>query len=128
VTGDIDIAAVGAALGDTSRAAMLLALLGGDELTAGELARIAGKSPSAASAHLRTLCDAGLVIAATSGRHRLFRRPADREGERSRCARAHVDLLSHGRVAWRKLGLLLFFLTSGTTGRVLRNDGGVQSR
>lgn len=52
---------------------MLLALLGGDTLSAGELARIAGRSPSGATAHLRTLREAGLVVASTSGRQRLFR-------------------------------------------------------
>ncbi|HEX5468242.1 MAG TPA: metalloregulator ArsR/SmtB family transcription factor [Gaiellaceae bacterium] len=70
---DADIAAVGAALADPSRSAMLLALVGGDDISAGELARIAGRSPSGASAHLRTLCDTGLVVAEESGRNRFFR-------------------------------------------------------
>lgn len=70
---DVDIAAVGAALADRSRAAMLLALLGGETLTAGDLARIAGRSPSGASAHLRALRDAGLVVTEEAGRNRFFR-------------------------------------------------------
>jgi DNA-binding transcriptional ArsR family regulator len=70
---DADIATVGAALGDDSRGAMLLALLGGGTFSAGELARIAGRSPSGATAHLRTLSDAGLVVSASAGRRRLFR-------------------------------------------------------
>ncbi|MGZ4314939.1 MAG: ArsR/SmtB family transcription factor [Gaiellaceae bacterium] len=70
---DADIAAVGAAIADRSRAAMLLALLGGETLAAGELARIAGRSSSGASAHLRALLDAGLVIAEDAGRNRFFR-------------------------------------------------------
>ena len=70
---DADISAVGAALADESRAAMLLALLGGDAVSAGELARVAGRSPSGASAHLRTLHEAGLVLAEEHGRNRLFR-------------------------------------------------------
>jgi DNA-binding transcriptional ArsR family regulator len=70
---DANIAAVGAALADESRAAMLLALLGGDALPAGELARIAGRSPSGATAHLRALCDSGLVVAEDAGRNRFFR-------------------------------------------------------
>ncbi|MGZ4390413.1 MAG: ArsR/SmtB family transcription factor [Gaiellaceae bacterium] len=70
---DADIAAVGAALADESRAAMLLALLGGDTLSAGELARISGRSPSGASAHLHTLHAAGLVAAEDFGRNRFFR-------------------------------------------------------
>lgn len=73
VTGDADIAAVGTALGDESRAAMVLALLGGAALSAGELARVAGRSRSGASAHLRTLTEAGLVVAEDVGRHRFFR-------------------------------------------------------
>ena len=70
---DADIAAVGAALADQSRAAMLLALLGGEAITAGELARIAGRSPSGASGHLRALRDVGLVVAEDAGRNRFFR-------------------------------------------------------
>lgn len=70
---DADIVAVGAALADESRAAMLLALLGGDTLSAGELARISGRSPSGATAHLRTLRTAGLVTVEDAGRNRFFR-------------------------------------------------------
>lgn len=73
MTGDADIAAVGAALADSGRAAMLLALLGGDAVSAGELARLADRSPSSASAHLRTLREAGLVVAEDVGRNRFFR-------------------------------------------------------
>jgi DNA-binding transcriptional ArsR family regulator len=69
---EADIAAVGAALADRSRAAMLFALLAGDALPAGELARIAGRSPSGASAHLRALVNAGLVVAEDVGRNRFF--------------------------------------------------------
>jgi DNA-binding transcriptional ArsR family regulator len=70
---EADIATVGAALADDGRAAMLLALLGGDALSAGELARVAGRSPSGASAHLRTLREAGLVVSEDAGRNRFFR-------------------------------------------------------
>jgi DNA-binding transcriptional ArsR family regulator len=70
---DADIAVVGAALADRSRAGMLLALLGGEAIAAGELARIAGRSRSGASAHLRTLRNAGLVVAEDVGRKRFFR-------------------------------------------------------
>lgn len=52
---------------------MLLALLGGEAISAGELARIAGRSPSGASGHLRALRDAGLVVAEDAGRNRFFR-------------------------------------------------------
>lgn len=73
MTADADISAIGAALADESRAAMLLALLGGDALSAGELARLAGRSPSGASAHLRALRNVGLVLVEDRGRNRFFR-------------------------------------------------------
>ena len=70
---DADIAAAGAALADETRAGMLLALLSGETLSAGELARVAGRSPSGASAHLRALQDVGFVVVEERGRNRYFR-------------------------------------------------------
>jgi DNA-binding transcriptional ArsR family regulator len=70
---DVDIALVGALIGDRARAVMLQALLGGDRISAGQLARSAGVSKSGATAHLRRLRDGGLVSAETIGRHRLYR-------------------------------------------------------
>src|SRR4051812_42084100 len=70
---DVDIASVGALIGDSARAAMLQALLGGDGISAGQLARAAGVSKSGATAHLRRLRDGGLVSAETVGRHSLYR-------------------------------------------------------
>ena len=49
---DADIAAVGALIGERTRASMLLALMGGEAVSAGELARQAGVTPSGATAHL----------------------------------------------------------------------------
>jgi len=72
VTGDFDLAHVGAVLADETRASILLELLGGEQLPAGELARRAGVSPSAASNHLRRLLDAGFVEAVVDGRRRLY--------------------------------------------------------
>ena len=60
-------------MGDPNRASMLLALLGGDELPAGELAARAGASSSLASAHLAKLTAGGLVVAERRGRNRYFR-------------------------------------------------------
>ena len=51
---------------------MLMALLGGESLRAGELARDARLSPSAASNHLRRLRDQGLVVDERVGRNRFF--------------------------------------------------------
>jgi DNA-binding transcriptional ArsR family regulator len=70
---DADIAAVGALVGDRARASMLRALMGGDAVSAGELARQAGVTPSGATAHLRRLRDGGLVTDETVGRQRVFR-------------------------------------------------------
>jgi DNA-binding transcriptional ArsR family regulator len=70
---DADIAAVGALVGDRARASMLLALMGGDAVSAGELARQAGVTPSGATAHLRRLRDGGLVTDEVVGRQRVFR-------------------------------------------------------
>ena len=73
VLADADLATVSALMGDANRASMLLALLGGDELTAGELAQRAGASSSLASAHLAKLVDGGLLVAERRGRNRYYR-------------------------------------------------------
>ena len=70
---DVDLAAVGALLGDRSRVAMLDALMTGRALTAGELARAAVISPATASEHLARLRRGGLVEVVTQGRHRYHR-------------------------------------------------------
>lgn len=70
---DADLAHVGALIGDRRRAAMLLALLGGEELPARELAARAGASSSLASAHLGKLLEGGLVSAERHGRERRYR-------------------------------------------------------
>ena len=70
---DVDLARVGALIGDRRRAGMLLALHGGEELTAGELAARVGASSSLASAHLTRLLEGGLVRAERAGRTRRYR-------------------------------------------------------
>jgi DNA-binding transcriptional ArsR family regulator len=70
---DTDLAAVGALIGDPSRARMLDALMSGRALTAGELARAAGVGASTASEHLGRLRDGGLVEVVVQGRHRYHR-------------------------------------------------------
>lgn len=69
---DVDLAAVGQVLGDTHRARFMLALMGGQELPAGELASRVGISSSLASAHLAKLVQSGLVTVRKQGRHRYF--------------------------------------------------------
>jgi DNA-binding transcriptional ArsR family regulator len=70
---DPGIARVAALIGDPGRAAMLCALLGGDEIAAGELADRAGVAANAASAHLAKLVAGGLLRVRPSGRRRFFR-------------------------------------------------------
>lgn len=67
-----DIALVAALLGDPARANMLTALLAGQALTAGELAREAGVTPQTASSHLARLEAGGLIAGRKQGRHSYF--------------------------------------------------------
>ncbi len=67
------IAEVAALIGDTARANMLSALMGGMALTAGELADHAGVTPQTTSGHLARLQDARLVVQEKQGRHRYYR-------------------------------------------------------
>jgi DNA-binding transcriptional ArsR family regulator len=69
---DADLSAV-ADLMTSHRAGMLLALMGGRPLSAGDLADRAGISPSLASSHLSRLLDGGLVAVEQHGRRRLYR-------------------------------------------------------
>ncbi len=65
---------LGQAIGDASRTRMLCELMEGRAFTNKELASAAGITPQTATAHLRLLCDAGLVVAEKRGRcvyHRL---------------------------------------------------------
>jgi DNA-binding transcriptional ArsR family regulator len=70
---DVDLAAVGALVGNPSRAAMLDALMSGRALTASELGRVAEVSPATASEHLARLLEGHLVEVVVQGRHRYYR-------------------------------------------------------
>ncbi|MCD5347389.1 helix-turn-helix transcriptional regulator [Agromyces sp. S2-1-8] len=70
--GDADLASPARLMGEPARAAMLVALLDGRALPAGELAAIARVSAPTASAHLARLVEGGLVRARALGRHRYF--------------------------------------------------------
>src|ERR1700722_13141440 len=63
-----DIARIGALLGDPARTHMLSALMSGQALTAGELAREAGVTAPTASSHLARLADGGLITPRKQGR------------------------------------------------------------
>ncbi len=71
--GDIDIAAVGSLLSDSSRCRVLLALADGRSLSASALAAEAGVAPSTASEHLAKLVSAGLLAVEARGRNRYYR-------------------------------------------------------
>ena len=73
MTSPAAFAATAALLAEPPRAAMLQALLAGEPLTAGELARVAGIGAPAASAHLARLVEGGLVAVLPQGRHRYHR-------------------------------------------------------
>jgi DNA-binding transcriptional ArsR family regulator len=73
MAGDADLTVIGRMLGDGHRAKFLVALLGGEELPAGELAARSGASSSLASAHLGRLLKAGFVTARRRGRQRYYR-------------------------------------------------------
>lgn len=70
---DADLAAVAGLIGDPVRAGMLLSLLGGPPLRAGDLAHRSRVSPSLASMHLRRLLEGGLVQVEREGRERRYR-------------------------------------------------------
>lgn len=67
------LARIAALVGEPARAAMLLALMDGRSLTAGELAAAAGITAPTASRHLGLLVEAGLLRLNAQGRHRYHR-------------------------------------------------------
>lgn len=67
------LAATAALMADPARARMLAALMSGEALTAGELARIAGVTAATASGHLARLANGGLLAVHAQGRHRYHR-------------------------------------------------------
>lgn len=67
------LARIAGLIGEPARSAMLLALLDGRALAAGELARAAGVTPATASRHLALLVEAGLLRPQVQGRHRYHR-------------------------------------------------------
>src|SRR5260370_28713016 len=72
LNGDVDIAAPAALIGDAARAAMLLALSGGQPLSTTVLARQARIGLPTASRHLARLVDGGLLLVQRRGRSRYY--------------------------------------------------------
>jgi DNA-binding transcriptional ArsR family regulator len=70
---DRDFSQTAALLSDPRRAAMLMALMDGTALPAGQLAIIGNVAPQTASSHLSKLLQGRLLIAESRGRHRYYR-------------------------------------------------------
>src|SRR5437016_3429543 len=81
----VDLAEVGALVGDPARANILAALMDGRALTAGELAYVAGVAPQTASGHLAKLAEANLLALAKQGRHRYYRLASPLVGRMVEC-------------------------------------------
>lgn len=73
MTSIASLAGMAALIGDPARAAILVTLMDGRALTAGELAGAAGVTPPTASGHLGRMLDAGLLALERQGRHRYYR-------------------------------------------------------
>jgi DNA-binding transcriptional ArsR family regulator len=67
------ISSMAALLADAGRMSMIWALMDGSARPAGELALLAGLSPSSTSAHLAKLVEGGLLALETRGRNRYYR-------------------------------------------------------
>lgn len=70
---DEEFVATASLLGERTRATMLLKLLDGKALPAGELAFAANVSAQTASGHLALLIEGGLISVERQGRHRYYR-------------------------------------------------------
>ena len=73
MTSIASVAGIAALIGDPTRAGILITLMDGRALTAGELAGAAGVTPATASSHLGRMLDAGLLALEQRGRHRYYR-------------------------------------------------------
>ncbi len=67
------ISQIAGLLADPGRATMIWALMDGSARPAGELALLAGLSPSSTSAHLAKLTEGGLLVLESYGRNRYYR-------------------------------------------------------
>ena len=72
MSGTPSIVGIAALIGDPARATMLTALMGGEALTATELATESNITKQTASSHLKKLLAAGLISVQAQGRHRYF--------------------------------------------------------
>ena len=70
---ELNVSSVASLIADPTRSAMLVALLDGRSLPAGELAYASGVTAQTASAHLARLLTGGLLLVEKEGRHRYYR-------------------------------------------------------
>jgi DNA-binding transcriptional ArsR family regulator len=70
---EVEVSSVASLLAERARVAMLVALLDGRALPAGELARAAGVSAQSASNHLNMLRQENMLQVEQQGRHRYYR-------------------------------------------------------
>lgn len=68
-----DVALIAGLMGEPARAAILVALVDGRALPAGELAFIGNVAPQTASFHLRKLMEASLITVEKQGKHSYYR-------------------------------------------------------
>lgn len=123
-----NLASIAALIGDPSRATMLQALLPGEALTAGELARVAGIGAAATSQQLKALAEAGLIAVHAQGRHRYHRLAGEEVAAAletlialpqasPRRSWPHGDAFRQGRLCWHhlagRLGVALHERLSG---------------
>ncbi len=66
------VASIAALIGEPARTSMLMALMEGRWLSAGELGEVAGIAPATASGHLGQLLEGGLLTVHCRGRHRYY--------------------------------------------------------
>lgn len=109
------LSATAALMADPARARMLAALLSGEAMTAGELARLCDLTAATASGHLTRLVQGGLLAVHAQGRHRYFRLASEEvaaaletlgglaAGLAPRRAWPHGDDARRARLCWNHL-------------------------
>jgi DNA-binding transcriptional ArsR family regulator len=110
MTTPTDLAAAARLLGDPARAAMVISLMGGSALAAGELAKVAGITAATASGHLKQLVGGGVLAVVPQGKHRYYRinGPDVAASIEGLGALAAVTAPARGHPAWKHGGDLRF--------------------
>jgi DNA-binding transcriptional ArsR family regulator len=96
-----EMAKTAALLSDPGRAGMMLALMGGVALPAGQLAMIANVAPQTASSHLSQLLAGRLLRVERQGRHRYYRLASE---EVAHAVEALTAIAHHGSETPTRLG------------------------